>query len=348
LEDVKSWALSSFKIETLPIPIYTMTPTLDDIIRASKRISGQVYDTPIVHSPTLSEITSSDIYLKLECLQNTGSFKLRGATNAMMNLSDEQRECGVVCVSTGNHGRGLAFAAKQNNIKAIVCMGNLVPENKIKGIQALGAEVRIVGNNQDDAQVEADRLVAEEGMTMVPPFDYPDIIAGQGTIGLEIIDQHKDVDTVVVPLSGGGLCGGVALAVKSLSPSTQMIGVSMERGCAMHQSLEAGKPIFVEELSTLADSLGGGIGLDNEYTFNLVKDNVDQSILVSEENIADAIRHAYFKEQQIIEGSGSVGIAAALSGQLSNTGKTVIVVSGKNIDMNRHQDLMNGIMPDIY
>ena len=322
--------------------------SLDQVKKAARAISGQVIRTPLVPSVTLSESTGSEVHLKLECLQKTGSFKLRGATNAILNLSEKERQAGVVCVSTGNHGRGMAFAAKQNNIPAIVCMGNLVPQNKIDGIKSLGAEVRIVGGSQDEAEEEVARLVNEEGMTMVPPFDHPDIIAGQGTIALEILELFPDCDTLVVPLSGGGLCGGVALAAKSVKPDIRIIGVTMERGAAMHESLAAGKPIYVEELPTLADSLGGGIGLDNQHTFNLVRDYVDDSILVSEQDIADAIRHAYFKEQFIVEGSGSVGVAAALAGKFRDTGKTAIVVSGRNIDMQTHLNLMNGIMPDIY
>ena len=322
--------------------------SLDQVKKAARAISGKVIHTPLVPSVELSESTGSEVHLKLECLQKTGSFKLRGATNAILNLSEKERQAGVVCVSTGNHGRGMAFAAKQNNIPAIVCMGNLVPQNKIDGIKSLGAEVRIVGGSQDEAEEEVARLVNEEGMTMVPPFDHPDIIAGQGTIALEILELLPDCDTLVVPLSGGGLCGGVALAAKSVKPDIRIIGVTMERGAAMHESLAAGKPIYVEELPTLADSLGGGIGLDNQHTFNLVRDYVDDSILVSEQDIADAIRHAYFKEQFIVEGSGSVGVAAALAGKFRDTGKTAIVVSGRNIDMQTHLNLMNGIMPDIY
>ena len=325
-----------------------MTIAFADIKKAAENLHGQISHTPFLQSSSLSEKLGSDVFLKLECLQKTGSFKLRGATNAILNLTQQERDCGVVCVSTGNHGRGLAYAAKQNSIRAIICMANLVPENKVKGIQALGAEVRIVGRSQDDAKVEADRLVSEEGMTMVAPFDQPDIIAGQGTITIEMLEEMGDLDTIIVPLSGGGLCGGIALAAKSIKPSIEVIGVSMERGCAMHQSIAAGKPIYVAEISTLADSLGGGIGLDNQYTFNLVRDNVDKTVLVTEMEIADAIRHAYFNEQQIIEGSGSVGIAATLAGKLQNCGKTGIVVSGKNIDMNTHHNLMNGIMPNIY
>ncbi|NKB64174.1 MAG: hydroxyectoine utilization dehydratase EutB [Gammaproteobacteria bacterium] len=328
--------------------------SVSDIEEAKQRISNQVAKTPLLQSLALSELCKSpageqtQVYLKLECLQTTGSFKLRGATNAMMSLSDKEKQKGVVCVSTGNHGRGLAYAAKQNDIPAIICMGSLVPQNKIDGIRALGAEVRIVGNSQDEAQIEVDRLVEEEGMTMLPPFDHPDIIAGQGTIALEVMEQIDHVHTIITPLSGGGLLAGVACAIKAKSPSTRVIGVTMEQGCAMHQSLNAGHPVSVEEFPTLADSLGGGIGLDNQFTFNMIQQLVDETVLVTEEEIADAIRHAYFKEQLIIEGSGSVAIAALLANKINPSGNTVALISGKNIDMNMHQKIINGETPDIY
>jgi threonine dehydratase len=221
-------------------------------------------------------------------------------------------------------------------------MSRLVPRNKIEAIAALGAEARIVGASQDEAQLEADRLVGEDGMTMLPPFDHPDIIAGQGTIGLEILEDLPEVETVLVPLSGGGLIAGVACAIKSADPQIRVIGVTMERGCAMYRSQKAGSPVVVEELPTLADALGGGIGLDNRYTFAMVRDLVDDLLLVSEEQIADAIRHAYFDERQVIEGSGAVGIAALRAGAVRRPGITAVVVSGGNIDMALHARLIRG------
>jgi threonine dehydratase len=321
--------------------------TLEAIESAAVTIEGQIVRTPLVPSRSLSSSGKSPVFLKLENQQTTGSFKLRGASNAISRLREQDRENGIVCVSTGNHGRGLAHAARQNGLKAIVCMGKLVPQNKIDGIKALGAEVRIVGDNQEDAQIEADRLVREEGMTMIPPFDHLDIIAGQGTIGLEIVDELDEIDTVIVPMSGGGLLAGVASAVKMQNPEIRVIGVSMERGCAMHLSLAAGEPVEVDEFPTLADALGGGIGIDNQYTLKLIQEFADETVLVSEQEIADAIRHAYFEEQQIVEGSGTVGIAALLADKVRLTGNTVVVVSGKNIDMKKHQQLMNGHMPEV-
>ena len=320
---------------------------IDDILRAQERIVSKIRMTPVVASLALEELCNMPVFIKLEHHQITGSFKLRGATNAIMNLSAVQQKHGVVGVSTGNHGRGLAYAARQAGIRCIICMSRLVPQNKIDGIKAQGAEVRIVGSSQDDAQFEVDRLVAEEHLTMLPPFDHFDIIAGQGTLGLELLDQLPDARTVLVPVSGGGLISGVATALKSTLPHVQVIGISMERGAAMHASMQAGQPIEVEELPTLADSLGGGIGLDNRYTYAMVRDLVDDIVLVTECEIAESIRHAYWSERQILEGSGSVGIAALLSGKVALQPPVAIIASGGNIDMKLHHRIISGENVDV-
>ena len=320
---------------------------IDDILRARERIASKIQMTPVVASLALEELCNMPVFIKLEHHQITGSFKLRGATNAIMNLSAAQQKHGVVGVSTGNHGRGLAYAARQAGIRCIICMSRLVPQNKIDGIKAQGAEVRIVGSSQDDAQIEVDRLVAEEHLTMLPPFDHFDIIAGQGTLGLELLDQLPDARTVLVPVSGGGLISGVATALKSTLPHVQVIGISMERGAAMHTSIQAGQPIEVQELPTLADSLGGGIGLDNRYTYAMVRELVDDIVLVTEREIAEAIRHAYWSERQILEGSGSVGIAALLSGKVALQPPVAIIASGGNIDMKLHHRIISGENVDV-
>jgi threonine dehydratase len=318
-----------------------------DIECARTRIANTIRQTPINLSPDLSEITGVPVHLKLEHLQITGSFKLRGAANAVLNLGEDARQRGVVGVSTGNHGRGLACAARKASVRCIVVMSKLVPQNKIDGIRAHGAEVRIVGASQDEAQTEVDRLVAEEGMTMVPPFDHADIIAGQGTLGLEMIGEVPETETVLIPVSGGGLIAGSAAALKAKKPSIRIIGVTMERGAAMYQCLKAGRPIAVEELPTLADSLGGGIGLDNHYTFQMVRDLVDDIVLVDESEIAEGIRHGYWQESQIVEGSGAVGMAALLSGKVSPTGPTLVLLSGGNIDMHLHHRIISGENVDV-
>ncbi|UWQ73960.1 hydroxyectoine utilization dehydratase EutB [Leisingera sp. M658] len=315
--------------------------TLQDSYQARARIAGRIRQTALVSSPSLSARCGGEVSLKLESTQITGSFKLRGATNAVLSLTDEQRMAGVVGVSTGNHGRGLAYAAAQAGVRCIICMSELVPQNKVEGIKSHGAEVRIAGRSQDDAQVEVDRLVAD-GMTMLPPFDHRDIIAGQSTVALEMLEHMPDLDTVLVPLSGGGLISGVAMVMKAVNLEIRVIGVSMERGAAMYECLQAGKPVLVEEKATLADSLGGGIGLNNAYTFEMTRAFVDDVVLVSETEIAAAIRHAYFEERQVIEGSGSVGIAALLAGKIENPGRCVSLVSGQNIDMTLHKRIING------
>ncbi|WP_373086232.1 hydroxyectoine utilization dehydratase EutB [Sneathiella sp.] len=315
---------------------------LQDIYRARQRIASSVRTTPLVSSPSLSSLCDGNIHLKMEHLQITGSFKIRGATNAVLSLSDAQQRKGIVGVSTGNHGRGLAHAAAKAGVRCIICMSKLVPGNKVEAIKALGAEVCIIGQSQDEAQFEVDRLVREQGMVMLPPFDHADIIAGQGTVGLEILEDLPSVDTVLVPLSGGGLISGVALALKSANPEIRVIGISMKRGAAMIESQAAGKPIAVREIPTLADSLGGGVGTNNQYTFDMTRQYVDELITVSEPEIAKAIAHAYWQEKQVIEGAGSVGIAALMAGKIKNPGACVIVISGCNIDMGLHKRLIDG------
>ncbi len=319
----------------------------EEIRSARRTIAGTTRLTPVDRSAALENSAGSPVYLKLEHMQVTGSFKLRGAMNAVANLSESEKARGVVGVSTGNHGRGLAFAARAARVPCIICMSSLVPQAKIDGIRAQGAEVRILGKSQDEAQQEVDRLVRDEGMVMIPPFDHRDIIAGQGTLGLELLEQVPDAEIVLVPVSGGGLISGVAAAIKAQRPQTRIVGVSMERGAAMYQCQKADKPIPVEELPTLADSLGGGIGLDNQLTFAMTRELVDEILLVSETEIAAAIRHIYWQERQIVEGSGAVGVAAILAGKVQAAGPVVAVLSGGNIDMNQHYRIASGEDVDV-
>ncbi|SNY92992.1 threonine dehydratase [Cohaesibacter sp. ES.047] len=318
------------------------TVSVADILRAERRIAPLVLQTPMQRSQSLSDGLGCNIHLKFEHRQHTGSFKLRGATNAVLSLTDDQKKCGIAAVSTGNHGRGLAYAARQAGVRCVIAMSELVPQNKLDGIKAQGAEIVIHGRSQDEAQEVVDRMVREEGMVTIPPFDHPDVIAGQGTLGLEMLKDLADIDTVLVQLSGGGLISGVACAIKALSPKTRVVGITMERGAAMHASLDAGKPVQVEELPTLADSLGGGIGLDNRYTFAMTQSLVDETILLNEAEIAEGVRHAYWREEEIIEGSGAVGIAALLAGKIDNPGRCVALLSGRNIDMSMHHRLISG------
>ena len=308
--------------------------TLRDLYLARARIAPWIRRTPLVPSPSLSALGSARISLKLETAQDTGAFKLRGATNFIRASHDVARAPGVVTISTGNHGRAVAHAAQRIGARAVVCMSELVPRHKREAIEALGAEARICGPFQDDAEGEAQRLAAEEGLVLVHPFDDPLVIAGQGTIGLEILEDRPEVDTVIAALSGGGLISGVAIALKAADPRIRVVGVTMERGAAMYESVRAGRPVDVEEAPSLADSLGGGIGLGNRYTFELARALIDDYVLVSEQEIARAMRHLYRNDRVIAEGGGAVSVAAVLEGAVpALSGNVVCIVSGGNADM---------------
>ena len=313
--------------------------SLAGIEAARQRISGIADRTPLVPS-NLSNPFGVDFLLKLEIAQPVGAFKIRGAMSAIRNLSDDVE--GVVCCSTGNHGKGVAFAARASGKRAVVCMSRLVPTAKVQGVADLGAEVRIVGNSQDDAQAEAERLVAEDGLVEISPFDDPDVIAGQGTIGLELLEARPDLDTILVPLSGGGLAGGIAFAAKAVRPDIRVIGISMDRGAAMEASLKAGHPVEVEELASLADSLGGGIGLQNRLSFPLCRDYLDEVVLVGEEDIYRAMQTIYYEDRIVCEGACVVGIAAVQTGKIRLSGPTATIVTGRNLDMRVHADIMAG------
>jgi threonine dehydratase len=273
--------------------------------------------------------------------QPIGAFKLRGAANAIFNLPEGV--AGVTCCSTGNHGRGVAYAARQRGLRAVICMSSLVPRAKVDGIKALGAEVRIIGRSQDEAMAESQRLVEEEGLVEISPFDDPYVIAGQATIGLELAAQRPDLAAVLVPLSGGGLAGGIALALKRTNPEIRVVGISMDRGAAMYESLRAGHPVEVEEVASLADSLGGGIGLDNRLSFALCRDYLDDIVLVSEDEIYRALQTIYYEDRLVCEGACAVGVAALQAGKLGPLGgPTAAIITGRNMDMRIHADIMAG------
>ena len=302
-----------------------------DILEARRAIASLVLRTPLIRADVLSDQLGSEVLLKLETLQPIGAFKIRGAANALLKLSAEQRRRGVICASTGNHGRAVAWVARSLGIPATICLSVLVPEERAKAIETLGATVRRAGSNQDEAMEDVARAVTKEGMTEVSPFDDPQVIAGQGTIGLELLEERPDLDAILVPLSGGGLAGGIALAAKTLKPGIRVIGVSMDRGAAMHESIAAQRPITVEEVPSLADSLGGGIGLANRWTFDLCRRLLDETVLVTETEIYRGIRHLLLEERQVAEGGAAVGTAALLARKITPSGPTALIISGRNI-----------------
>ncbi|WP_280563298.1 hydroxyectoine utilization dehydratase EutB [Chromohalobacter sp. 48-RD10] len=308
---------------------------LASIYAARARLQGQVARTPLVRSQALSRRFEADVFLKLETSQPTGAFKLRGATNMIAALIERDgREAlahGVTTASTGNHGRAVAHAAYQLGIPAVICLSRLVPDNKAAAIEALGAEVRRVGESQDDAFDEVERLVTS-GMTAIPPFDDSLIVSGQGTIGLELMEDQPALDRVLIGLSGGGLLGGIGAAVKAIRPATQVTGISLSQGAAMWESLQAGHPVNVAEVESLGDSLGGGIGLDNRCTFALVREVMDDHYQVSEPAIARAMIDLLDTEKMLVEGAAAVGLAALDEHDLDIRGQRVaLIVSGNGV-----------------
>jgi len=307
---------------------------IQKIWEARKQIQPFISSTPLIHSSPFSEKADSNVYLKLENLQKTGSFKVRGAANKILHLTEEEKRCGVATFSTGNHGLAVAYVAQKLGIQSTICISNRVPKAKVDALKKSGAQIRIIGDSQDDAEKYCYELEEKYGMTVVKPFDDHDIIAGQGTVGLEILEEVPDLEALLVPLSGGGLLAGTALAIKSVLPSIHVIGVSMERSPVMYESIQAGNPVVLKEQPTLADSLLGGIGLDNEYTFHIIKEYVDDFLLVSEEEIAEGMGFMMDAHRMAVEGAAAVGMAAILNNKLSKTYRKVgTIVSGCNVDV---------------
>jgi len=304
-----------------------------DVPAARAAIARIALETPVVAAPELDERVGAHVWLKLENLQATGSFKVRGAANKILSLSESQREQGVVACSSGNHGRAVAFVADMLDIHAAICVPEWVDPVKLRAMRKHRAETILHGTTYDEAEAKSYEIQKQRGLTYVHPFDDPLIIAGQGTIGLELLEQVPMLDTVVVPLSGGGLISGIAVALKREEPEMRVIGVSASNARVMHESLEEGRPIAFPEDETIASALSGGIGLRNRYTFELVRDLVDEYLLVSEEEIRDAMVFALTEYKLLVEGGGAVGIAALLSGKFSGRGENVaVVVSGGNIE----------------
>ena len=307
---------------------------MQDIYLAKQRIRSIVWRTPLVQSALLTARVGSSVYLKLENLQETGSFKIRGAANKMLNLTEEEKKRGVVTGSSGIHGRAVAFVAKRLDVNAVICISAQSPNIKVDAIRHLGAEVVVHGESYDESVSHAERLAEERGLTMIDSFDDPHVIAGQGTIGLELLEDLPEIDTAIVPLAGGGLLCGIALALKSVNPAIQVIGVSMERAPVMYHSLKAGAPIEMDEEETIAHALAGGLGQNNRYTFRMAQDYVDDVVLVSEEAIAEAMVFALEHHHLVVEGAGAVGIAALLHDRVKEVGRNVaVVVSGSNVEI---------------
>ncbi len=303
------------------------------IYEAKERIKDIVVNTPFSYAPHLSEIASCNVYLKKENLQVTGAFKIRGAYNKIASLSESQRACGVVAASAGNHAQGVALSASKFNIKAVIVMPESTPLTKVNGVKHYGAEVILAGSNYDEAYAYATEYGEKQSLTFVHPFEDEEVIAGQGTVALDILESKDDLDAVLIPVGGGGLISGMASAFKSINPKIEIIGVSALGAPAFKNSFESKCAIDSTSVRTIADGIA--VRDTSEITLEHALECVDKIISVDDEEIASAILFLLEKQKLVVEGAGSVGVAALLHGKLSHLkGKKVaVVLSGGNMDV---------------
>ena len=319
-----------------------MCVTIDDIRNAQQVLEGVARKTDLIHSVALSQ--TNEVYLKTENLQRTGSFKLRGAYNKINSLTDEEKAKGLIACSAGNHAQGVAMAAQKAGCNAIICMPEAAPISKVEATKSYGAEAVLVPGTYDEAHDEADRLQREKGYTLIHPFDDPYVIAGQGTIGLEILEQNPDVEAVVVPAGGGGLLSGVATAIKELKPDCKVYGVQARGANALARSFKEQSKIKSTNVKTFADGIQ--VKEPGDLTYKIIKEKVDDFITVTEDEIAAAILLLIEKQKLVAEGAGAVSVAATLFDKIPVVGKNVVcVVSGGNIDVNILSRVINrGLM----
>ena len=305
--------------------------SLDRIYQAAFTLKDVARKTDLIYSPHFSG--KNQVYFKTENLQVTGSFKLRGAYFKISKLTEDEKAAGIVACSAGNHAQGVALAAQRMGIKATICMPDGAPISKVQATKSYGAEVALVKGAYDDAYQYACKLQEEEHATFIHPFDDPDVIAGQGTIGLEILDQLKDVDVIVVPIGGGGLISGVAYAAKSLKPEIKIYGVQAREAASMADSLKYDEQVTLKTVNTFADGIA--VKHPGDLTFELIKDYVDDVVTVTEDEIAVAILALIEKQKLIAEGAGAVALAAVMADKIPEEGKNIVcLVSGGNIDVN--------------
>ncbi len=307
---------------------------LQDVEAALARIRDRIYLSPCARSETFSRLTGTEAFLKLENLQMTGSFKERGALNRLLTLSRAERERGLITASAGNHAQGVAYHAGRLGYPATIVMPETTPIIKVASTRAYGAKIVLSGGSYDEAYAEARRLEQAEGLTFIHPFDDPGVIAGQGTIGLELVEQIPELEVVVVPVGGGGLVSGVGVAVKGRRPGARVVGVQTELLASMLAGLEAGRPVTLDAAQTLADGIA--VKRTGDLTLEHARKVVDEVVTVSEEEIASAILYLLEKEKTVVEGAGAVGVAALMHHKIRDVaGKRVVaVVSGGNIDVN--------------
>lgn len=307
--------------------------TFSDIEAARERVQSQIYISPCVYSETISRMTRNRVFFKLENLQLTGSFKERGALNRLLLLTPEQRKAGVVAASAGNHGMAVAFHSQRLDIPATIVMPAHAPLIKVSWVRRYGARTVLSGNDYDDAFTEAQRIAAEEKSTFIHGFNDPHVVAGQGTLGLELHEQHPDLDAVIVPVGGGGLIGGLALALKELNPGIRIIGVQSEEIPSMKSALEKGQVAHLPPATTIADGIA--MRAVGELPLKLARRYVDEVVTVSEGEIANAVLLLLEIEKTVAEGAAAVSLAALVNQKIAcEDRKVALIISGGNIDVN--------------
>lgn len=304
---------------------------LDDILEAHERIRSVVVRTPLHPADVISQEVGGQVRLKLESLQRAGSFKIRGAYNFVAQLSEEERAPGIITYSSGNHAQAVALAARLHGVRAVVVMPVTAPPIKRDGAERLGAEVVLEGTTSIDRKIRAEAIAEAEGLAMVPPFDHPRIIAGQGTVGVEVAEDWDDFDAILVPIGGGGLCSGIAAAIRRLRPDVRIVGVEPAGSASMRAALDAGEPVTLEHSQSVADGL---LPIrTGDRTFQHVRELVDDVVLVEEDAIREAAATLFFQQRLLVEFSGAATVAALRSGRVAAKGRSVVaVVSGGNMD----------------
>jgi threonine dehydratase len=317
----------------------TAAVSLESLRAAARVLDGVAVRTPLLEVPDLAARAGVPVGLKCELLQPIGAFKIRGAYNALARLSAGGGARGVVTSSSGNHGQAVAFAARAFGLRAVVVMPESTPQVKVDGVRRYGGEVVLTGAVRSPEQgARAEAIAQADGLTMIPPFDHPDVIAGQGTIGLEILEQRPDVRTILVPVGGGGLISGISVAIAALAPDVEMIGVEPEGAAKLTAALAAGAPQTLAHTASVADGLlSRSVGT---VTFDLMRRVVRRAITVTDQEIAAAVRYLHHQTTLRPEPSGAVAVAALLAGRVSAAGPIVAVVSGGNVDPDLYQRLV--------
>ena len=319
-------------VVTLPLP-------LDVFDEAYQLVAPHTYRTPLLTSRTLSEVSGFDVRLKAEIFQRTGSYKIRGPLNKLTKLTDEERKRGVVCSSAGNHAQGLALAARIYGIPAVVVMAENATPSKVAATRGYGAEVVHYGSIWDDANEKAKQLVRERGLTYVHPFDDLDLIAGQGTVGLEILRDWPEVDVIVVPIGGGGLISGIAMAAKAIKPAMRIIGVESSGAPGMRDSVAAGRVVTLDRVDCIIDGLR--VKRVGETTFEVVRRVVDEIVTLPDEQIFEAMIWTMSRAKLVVEGAAAASVAALLQGLITVPpgSKVACVLSGGNVNLDQIRGL---------